>query len=504
LTTNLPQHDDTIVPVKPRLGHAAATGEPAAAAGVWSQWRAGLPWAGGVGLLAAAGAAFFWFPAQQERERAAPAPAVESAAVESTEPAGPALSPEEIAALREQSEDLLADLLTLQDRLTSLNAAAWAAEDWQRYEQLSDAGDNAFLAQDFAISAKSYSEAKALGDGIVARAATTITDSFAAAEAALDAGDAKRAIEQYDRVLAVEPTHAQALAGRARAERLPDVLAIVQRADVELARGELDTALASYREALAIDSSWGAATAGVAEVNRRVRDGEFDRRMSAGFARLGEEDFTTAKTEFTAALALRPNSQEAADGLAQAEQSAKLEEISLIEVRALAFERRELWEQAIALYDGVLATDETLLFAQTGLERAEARAGLDAKLRHLIDNPTLLFGDTVLADARKLVDEAKSVPDAGPRLTEQIATLSRLVELAATPIAVVLESDQLTNVTLYRIGVLGVFASKQVDLRPGTYTVVGSRDGYRDVRQTFTVRPGRDLPAISVVCVEPI
>ena len=479
-------------------------GQPAPATGLWQRLRAGLGWAGGAALLLAIGGAFFWFPAQQEHERAAAVPRQESAAAESTAPAKPALSPEEAARLREESEDLLAELLTMQDRLTSLNAAAWATEDWQRYEQLSDAGDNAFLAQDFATSAQSYTDAKALGEAIVARAATTISDSYAAAEAAVEAGDPERALEQYDVVLAIEPTHAQALAGRARAERLPEVLAIVQRGDVELARGELDTALASYREALAIDSRWSPASAGVAEVNRRVRDGEFDRRMSAGFAQLGDEDFTAARTEFTAALALRPSSREAADGLAQAEQGAKLQEISLIEVRALAFERRELWEQAIELYNGVLATDETLLFAQTGLERAEARAGLDAKLRHLIDNPTLLFGDTVLADARKLVDDAKAVPDAGPRLTEQIDQLGRLVELAATPIAVRIESDQLTNVTLYRIGVLGVFASKQVELRPGTYTVVGSRDGYRDVRQTFTVRPGRDLPAINVVCVEPI
>jgi hypothetical protein len=143
----------------------------------------------------------------------------------------------------------------------------------------------------------------------------------------------------------------------------------------------------------------------------------------------------------------------------------------------------------------VLATDETLMFAQTGLERAEVRAGLDAKLKHLIDNPTLLFGDTVLSDARKLLDDAAAVPEAGPRLTEQIAQLGRLVDLAATPISVQLQSDEITNVTLYRIGVLGVFASKQIELRPGTYTVVGSGTGYRDV-PTFTVRPGEDLPAI--------
>jgi hypothetical protein len=51
---------------------------------------------------------------------------------------------------------------------------------------------------------------------------------------------------------------------------------------------------------------------------------------------------------------------------------------------------------------------------------------------------------------------------------------------------------------------LGAFASRDVELRPGTYTVIGSRDGYRDVRQTFTVRPGGNLAPITVVCVEPI
>ncbi len=270
--------------------------------GLWARLRSGLGWAGGVALLVAIGAAFFWFPAQREQERAAAVPAAEPREAEVAGPLRPVLSPEQEAVLREQSEDLLAELLTLQDHLTTLNAAVWAAEDWQRYEQLSDAGDNAFLAQDFATSAQSYSDAKALGQAIVARAATTITDSLAAADAAVDAGDVKRALEQYDVVLAVEPTYAAALAGRARAERLPEVLSIVQRADVELARGELDTALASYREALAIDSSWAPASAGVAEVNRRQRDSEFDRRMSAGLARLGDEDFAAAKEEFTAAL----------------------------------------------------------------------------------------------------------------------------------------------------------------------------------------------------------
>jgi tetratricopeptide (TPR) repeat protein len=338
----------------------------------------------------------------------------------------------------------------------------------------------------------------------VARAAATIAESLAAADAALAAGDSQVAIERYDVVLTIEPTHAAAAAGRARAEKLPEVLALVQRANVEVARGELEAALATYREALALDADWPAAHAGVDRVNRMLRDAEYERLLSAGFGLLASEDFAGARHQDEAALKLRPGSREAADGLVQAEEAAKLDQIALAEARALAFERRELWDQAIELYRTVLADDSTLLFAQTGLERAEARAGLDAKLANLIDNPTLLFGDSVLADARALLDTAAAEPEKGPRLTTQIEELGRLVELAAKPLPVRLESDQLTSVTLYRVGALGTFTAKELELRPGTYTVIGSRDGYRDVRQTFTVRPGRSLPPINVVCVEPI
>jgi tetratricopeptide (TPR) repeat protein len=285
---------------------------------------------------------------------------------------------------------------------------------------------------------------------------------------------------------------------------LPEVLALVERGDLERDAEEHEKAMATYREALAIDPNWQPASAALAAVSSAARAAEFERLMSAGYSKLAAEDYPAAQQSFAAALAMRPQAREAQDGIEQAEQGARLDKIKLTEARALAFERRELWDQAIAQYRGALTGDPNLVFAQLGLDRSEARAGLDAKLRNLIDKPTLLFNDTVLADARLLIQEARAVKDAGPTLEGQIAKLDRLVESASTPIVVRLTSDQLTAVTLYRVGDLGTFAAKEVELRPGTYTAVGSRNGYRDVRQTFTVVPGRTLPPVSVICVEPI
>jgi tetratricopeptide (TPR) repeat protein len=498
----LPQHDETIVPLRPGFRAGADRPDAPAESAAGARRGARVTILAGAALVIAVIVAFVWMPARVDQERNATAPV--AVAAPAAEPVRPVLSAEELAALKNQAEALLTGLLTLQDRLTSLNAEQWASENWQRYRALSDAGDNAFLANDFALAVSSYSEANSLGEAIIARGAADVERSFSAGEAALAAGNAELAIEQYDLVLTIEPTHARALAQRARAERLPAVLTLVQRADAERARGELEAALASYREALALDPGWAPATMGVSDVNAALRDAELDRLLSEAYGLLGAERYTDAQEQFRAALAVRPGSREAQEGLVQAEQGAKLDQIALTEARALAFERRELWNDAVELYRTVLASDETLLFAQTGLERAQARAGLDAKLSNLLANPTLLLTDSVLVDTRKLLESAATETPRGPRLDGQITELGRLVTIASQPVAVRLTSDQLTTVTLYRVGSLGAFASRDVELRPGTYTVIGSRDGYRDVRQTFTVRPGGNLPPINVICLEPI
>ncbi len=242
----------------------------------------------------------------------------------------------------------------------------------------------------------------------------------------------------------------------------------------------------------------------LAEVTAELANSRFDRLLSQGYAAIADEDYDDAETAFRAALAIQPRSDAARDGLAQAEQGQKLDAIALSEIRALAFERRELWDEAIARYEAALVTDASLQFAIEGIERAQARADLDNKLENLIANPNLLLTDTVLADAEALLAQAQSIPEPGMRIQSQLERLGSFVRAAKTPVPVELHSDAMTQVTVYRIGNLGAFDMRTVELRPGTYTAIGSRDGYRDVRTSFTVLPGRAMAPISIVCVEPI
>lgn len=111
---------------------------------------------------------------------------------------------------------------------------------------------------------------------------------------------------------------------------------------------------------------------------------------------------------------------------------------------------------------------------------------------------------SVMQKATMLVVNITRMPEIGPRLAGQRDELSRLLKRAATPVNVELVSDNMTSVSIYKVGVLGNFANTALELRPGTYVAVGVRPGFRDVRVEFRVAPELDSRPVVVRCEEPI
>jgi tetratricopeptide (TPR) repeat protein len=505
--TNDPQHprdDEAIVAIKPGFGAPAA--EPMARAVRAAPARRGPLFAAGaaLALLVLLGIVFFALPRWVEEPAPEPVAAAPETPVVEPEPAAPALSEEELAALKERAESQLTELLQQRKRLEALSAPRWGGAEWTAYDDLGRTSDQALLAERFALAVASYAKALAAGEALLARAEQITASALASAKQALAAGNAELAREQFDLVLSIEPANAEALAGRTRAERLPEALALVARAEELRRQQSLEEAADLYREVLKLDSEWAPAQTALAEITAALASQRLDSLLSLGYAALAEEEYAEAREHFEAALAMAPTSKSAADGLAQAEQGEKLDTIALAEARALAFERREMWAEAIDVYEAALAADSTLDFARAGLERSRGRADLDIKLENLLANPNLLLTDSTLADAGLLADQARELATPESRIGTQVARLDELIRLASTPLTIELTSDELTDVTVYRVGPLGAFANKVVQVRPGTYTAVGSRNGYRDVRATFTVLPGQALAPIHIVCTEPI
>jgi hypothetical protein len=169
---------------------------------------------------------------------------------------------------------------------------------------------------------------------------------------------------------------------------------------------------------------------------------------------------------------------------------------------ARSLEAREEWRAAVGEYDAALAIDAHVSFAIEGRLRAVRRAALSDALDRHVASPQRLSAEPVAREAEALVERARGEEPAGPRLEGQIRALEQALGAARTTVAVVIESDGLTEVSVSRVGPLGRMTRRTLELRPGEYTAVGSREGYRDVRRRFSVSPGGPSAPVVVRCEE--
>ncbi len=230
----------------------------------------------------------------------------------------------------------------------------------------------------------------------------------------------------------------------------------------------------------------------------------FERAMSEGLTALERKDYSAAREAFARAAALEPGSAQSADGLARAEVGARLAELSTLRERALAFEAQEDWRAAAERYDAALELDPAVEFALAGSARGRRRAELDDRIELHLAKPERMSSDEVLREAAAVLEQASEIDPRSPPLEQQRQRLAAVVTAFSTPVTATLESDQLTEVTVYKVGRLGTFGRRDLDLRPGTYTVVGSRRGYRDVRRQLVIEPGAPPRPLAIRCEEQI
>ena len=301
--------------------------------------------------------------------------------------------------------------------------------------------------------------------------------------------------------VAPEPLETPALSTPAqdttKAEALKRLLA---SADRFAAAGSLSAAQSDFQEALRLDPQSREARAGLQRVKSRMAEEEFRRWMAEGLTALNAGDAASAQARFLKAKALRPEAPEVKEALSQAEGRLRSARIEALRQKASACEQREDWAGAVAAYEEALAQEPNLQFALQGKERSSALAALERRMGFFVHQPEVLGSDTQLDQAVRLLQDIQAAPPAGPRFAAEAEKLKSLVQTAKTPVRITIESDNLTDVSVYRVGKLGRFGVRDLSLRSGTYIMVGSRDGYRDERLEVVVKPGPEPIRVTLIC----
>ena len=520
----MPSHNDPLQPtpfdiVKPASPSTSTERNPDVAVSRGTPaWV--LPALGGLILLALL--VIFWLPKSLESAKNAPAPtAAETADTAASgqpdsvsgkpSPTGADASPwsdAQMARLRKEAQEVLAQLLELQDTLQTRGVEQWAAEAFTEVATLAVDGDALYKTRQYEQATVKYQQALTALQTLHDDMPGELKRLLGSAQQSIEKGDASTALAELAMAALIDPNSSDIASLQQRAKLLPQVLPLLEQAAAAETDGDLSQAQQLLQQAATLDPLHQRARSELQRIMEKVRSQDFNKAMSAGYSALNEARFDSANKAFRTAAALQVNSSEAASALQQVATAQTAQRLGTLNQRGQKNEQQEQWQKAVDYYEQAQKLDSSILFAREGLQRSRDRAALDQKLRNTIEAPQRLSDAAVAIDAAKQLQQAKQYTPRGPVLTRQIDRLETLLQQAKTTVTITLLSDGKTDVKVYPIAdrepFVERFVEHQLSLKPGTYKAKGIRNGYHEVLQHFTIAHDSAPAPVTIICTKPI
>src|SRR6185369_17294386 len=331
-----------------------------------------------------------------------------------------------------------------------------------------------------------------------------LKQDVAAGEAALKANQPALARAAFQRVLLHDANNAAARVGLAASDTQQHALDQYSAAMRVEASGDLPQAAAQYETILKQNATFAPARAALARVHEAQQAQALEAALTQGAQALAAGRVDAAEQAYARASALSASEPRVRDGLSRIA-GIRRSELNLHDLTVGAgLERDERWNEAVTHYRAVLARDAQLRFADDGLARSTRRADLDGELRDYLDRPDRLTAAAVRLAAERAMARAEATAPHGPRLAGQLQQLRARLAVLDAPAHVQILSDNSTQISVPALGELGIFMQRELDLPPGQYTVIGRREGFRDVRRELNITPGQQRVALTVQCTERI
>lgn len=415
----------------------------------------------------------------------------------------PEVSPEdpEMAKQRETALDARAEFDFKHNSWLDRSAEKWSLSAFADAEKIAIAAGEALEAKSYIEAAEAYLKALVTLEMLETEIPEATNQQLRKAQLAIENGKKADAEESLRLISILNPDHAFAEKLKVRAAVCEEVFALITTAKENEAASEWGLAMVDYQQAYQMDTASANALEGLNRTKKHIAGKSFDEAMSEGFKAYSKTNYVAAVTAFSRAVSIR-NIKESKAALLQAENALRLKRLAAKEKAALALEEAERWESALVIYEEVLAEDISIAFAREGKKRVVQQAEFLKAVESLLAKPDRLLTDKGFDYAKSLVEEYASVELKSKTLKLKMQELENAMVDASTPIQLFISSDGKTSVDVYRVGRFGELTQKVLKLKPGKYTIVGHREGYRDVRKEIFLEPGSDFSETEIICDE--
>ena len=402
----------------------------------------------------------------------------------------------------EEISGLISSIENLDTRLRSQAASLWETEASTMVQSGLLEADTHLKNGEIQIALSRLGEIEANLRSLMEQGEKHFQESLRAGLDALNSGDGDRAKEWLMTAQALRPDDPFVAQQLNRAETIDQVFAHFEQGRSYEDQGLYSLARVEYGKALDLDPDSVNINSRLQAINQELNREIFETTARDGMAALAAGNGDSAVELLEKATALMPGDIQTRNALQDARELQRRQRVD----RLVATGERELenraWLAAQNAFEEALDYEPSSQAAQEGLSRAQAKIELEAQIKVILLEAESFERNGELEKALIVLREGRQIADPLGAITEKINFLEEILAEQSKPQKVTILSDNLTNIQIYHVGNFEPTHQLNLELRPGEYTVVGSRLMYRDVRHTLWVEVGESPKPLEVICTE--
>ena len=409
---------------------------------------------------------------------------------------------------KEINEQVEIDWMLKKSQAEEDKLPVWASEDYEKALVIVNKG---YENNESEIH---FNEAISIIDEIYERKEVIFNELLSKGKKLIDSEELLKAEQILLKAQAIEINNKEVNRSLERIKNRNKVNELYEDAIEKEKNNQLDEAISLLEKAQTIEPEYKKITDKINDISRLLKEYEFNKKVSHILKALDNKNINLAKNELKTIKAFNINKTIINELEIKIEEEIKNIEIKRLKTIAKKQEKNELWKRAKKTYKKILNYNSNV----NGIIVNEKRVDAYIYLNKLIDNinhkPERLQKEKILNQAkqsikyvRNEIDKKNSIyysKNKTPKLIKKISLAEKIVNDASTIINVKIRSDNKTNIIIYKVAKIGKISETSLELRPGKYTIVGSRTGYVDYREIIKITADDHERLITVQCREKI
>lgn len=325
-----------------------------------------------------------------------------------------------------------------------------------------------------------------------------------AAQSAFDDNDYPPAKAEINKALMLDSQSEAAQRLADRIAQLPEITELVEKIRIAQAEKALQRELDLIRSLLKLTPERESYKQRAVMLQETLNNNTFQSLISQSYRALESQNSADARAALNRARAIYPNRVEINDvnrAIQQLEQNQRLDNFWQ---QARVAESNDDWPGAQQALEQILSEKPNDKAAATKLSLANTIVALAEQVDQALASPYRLSNTTVHDSATSTLQAARSVQQHSPSLTGKTRQLESIITMVNTPVAVTVNSDNQTYISVRGVGNVGVVDSKVIQLKPGQYTFEGKRTGYKSKLKEVLIPYEQTQFSLTLVCDEPI